>query len=72
MDHKIPIGSKVGVRFQRGSWNGRIYPAGWRAATVIGHSRVGTAFGAGTPTYDVRLRDGNVIECCAVECVREV
>ncbi len=65
--HAIPVGAKVRVRFQTGHFNDRFYRAGWRVATVTGHSTVGQG---ATPTYDVTLRDGNVITHCSSECVK--
>lgn len=68
--HTIPIGSKVKVRFEAGWVGGRFYRSGWRVAKVTEHSRIGTACGDGTPTYDVTMRDGAVLTHCSADCVK--
>lgn len=50
---------------------GKFYRAGWRVGTVVGHSAIGQAHRpGGWPTYDVTMRDGNVITNAAAECVK--
>ena len=70
-DALLPVGSKVRVQFGTGHFNGRFYRAGWRVGTITAHSVIGEALVAGgRATYDVTLRDGNVMTHCSPECVR--
>ena len=69
--HTIPMHATVKVRFQSQHIGDRFYRTGWRVGTVVGQSTIGEAHTpGGVPTYDVRLRDGNVITHCSAECVR--